>query len=179
MFFLARKPRIHNDEIELREAVPSDARGIIEVAGAVGREKIYNVSEGFGYSEAEERNLIARAVRSRDLVLVAEEGGRIVGFLTLMRYFGGRSPKVQHVGEIGINILDGYRNKGLGYKMMDYAIDWARNKGYIKLCLSVFSTNERAASLYKKCGFMEEGRRRAQFKIDDEYADEIDMGLFL
>ncbi|MDI6601788.1 MAG: GNAT family N-acetyltransferase [Thermoanaerobacteraceae bacterium] len=179
MFFLARRPRVYSDEITLREAVPADARGIIEVANAVGREKTYNVSEVFGYSEADERSLIARLDRSKELILVAECEGRIIGFLTLYRYFGGRSPKVQHVGEIGINILDGYRDKGLGYRMMNFAIDWARRRGYTKLCLSVFSTNERAIYLYKKCGFVEEGRRKAQFKIGDTYVDEIEMGLFL
>ncbi len=179
MFFLARRPRTCSGELELREAAPADARGIIDIANAVAREKVYNVSEVFGYSEADERSLISRVRRSKDLILVARMDGRVVGFLTLMRYFGGRSPKVQHVGEVGINIRDVYRDRGLGYKMMNYAIDWARQKGYKKLCLSVFSTNERAASLYKKCGFVEEGRRKAQFKLDDTYVDEIVMGLFL
>lgn len=179
MFFLAKKPKISQEEIILREAVPADAKGIIDVANAVGREKTYNVSEVFGYSEADERSLIARLNRSKELILVAERGGKIIGFLTLFVYFGGRSPKVQHVGEIGINIMDGYRDMGLGYKMMNYAIDWARRRGYIKLCLSVFSSNERAIHLYKKCGFREEGRRKAQFKIGDTYVDEVEMGLFL
>jgi Acetyltransferase (GNAT) family. len=133
----------------------------------------------FGYSEADERSLIARLNRNKELILVAERGGKIIGFLTLFVYFGGRSPKVQHVGEIGINIMDGYRDMGLGYKMMNYAIDWARCRGYMKLCLSVFSSNERAIHLYKKCGFREEGRRKAQFKIGDTYVDEVEMGLFL
>jgi hypothetical protein len=39
MFFLAKRPKISQEEIILREAVPADARGIIDVANAVGREK--------------------------------------------------------------------------------------------------------------------------------------------
>lgn len=110
---------------------------------------------------------------------MADYGGEIVGCLTLFRYYGGRSPKVQHVGEIGISIDARFRNIGIGTKLFTEAINWAKSKGYEKLCLSVFSTNEVAIHLYKKFGFEEEGRRRRQFKIGDEYVDEVLMGLFL
>lgn len=178
MFTLFRKVE-KNPTLIIREANVKDAKGIVKLLDSVGKEKIYMVSENLGWSEEEEKQLIKRLDRGKDLILVADYGGNIVGCLTLFRYYGGRSPKVQHVGEIGISIDAKYRNVGIGSKLFEYTIDWARKRNYKKLCLSVFSSNTKAIHLYKKYGFEEEGRRRKQFKIGNEYVDEILMGLFL
>jgi RimJ/RimL family protein N-acetyltransferase len=166
-------------EIVIREAKVKDAKGIVKLLNNVGKEKVYIVSESFNWTEEEERQLIKNLDRGKDLILVADYGGEIIGCLTLFRYYGGRSPKVQHIGEIGISVDARFRNRGIGTRLFEEAIKWARSRGYEKLCLSVFSTNEVAIHLYKKFGFIEEGRRKKQFKIGDEYVDEILMGLFL
>jgi len=178
MLSLFKRPK-KESQLVIREAKIKDARGIIKLLNSVGREKLDMVSETFNWSEEEEKQLIKNLDRNKDLILVADYGGEIVGCLTLFRYYGGRSPKVQHVGEIGISIDARFRNIGIGTKLFTEAINWAKSKGYEKLCLSVFSTNEVAIHLYKKFGFEEEGRRRRQFKIGDEYVDEVLMGLFL
>ncbi|MGH2330648.1 N-acetyltransferase family protein [Thermoanaerobacter mathranii] len=178
MLSLFKRPK-KEPQLVIREATIKDARGIIKLLNSVGREKLYMVSETFNWSEEEEKQLIRNLDRNKDLILVADYGGEIVGCLTLFRYYGGRSPKVQHVGEIGVSIDARFRNIGIGTKLFAEAINWAKSKGYEKLCLSVFSTNEVAIHLYKKFGFEEEGRRRRQFKIGDEYVDEVLMGLFL
>jgi RimJ/RimL family protein N-acetyltransferase len=43
--------------------------------------------------------------------------------------------------------------------------------------LSTFDFNERAQACYRKCGFVEEGRRREDRYIDGEYHDLIVMGI--
>lgn len=46
--------------------------------------------------------------------------------------------------------------------------------------LGVFSTNHRAISLYKKMGFLEEGRKIFEFKLNDgEYIDDVIMYKFV
>jgi ribosomal protein S18 acetylase RimI-like enzyme len=57
-----------------------------------------------------------------------------------------------------INIHDfsvspGFRKKGIGGKMMLKIIDYAREKGYVKINLEVRNDNESAQNLYKKFGF--------------------------
>jgi RimJ/RimL family protein N-acetyltransferase len=54
---------------------------------------------------------------------------------------------------------------------------WAEQHPSIeKVSLGVFSTNERAITLYKKMGFIEEGRKIKEFKMsDDEYIDDVLM----
>ena len=43
----------------------------------------------------------------------------------------------------------------------------------------VMAHNEVAHSLYRKCGFMDEGLRRQAYRLDEGYVDEISMGLLL
>lgn len=178
MFTLFKKIE-KKPQLVIREAGSKDAKGIIKLISDVGREKIYMVSETINWTEEEERQLIKRLDHDKELILVADYGGKIIGCLTLFRYYGGRSPKVQHIGEIGISIDAQFRNMGIGTKLFEYTIAWAKQRNYKKLCLSVFSTNKNAIHLYKKFGFQEEGRRKCQFKIGNEYVDEVLMGLFL
>jgi len=62
---------------------------------------------------------------------------------------------------------------------MDEAIRWARQFGVEKLALSVYPDNDAARALYRKFGFLEEGRLTGHSKKSIGYRDEIVMGLWL
>jgi ribosomal protein S18 acetylase RimI-like enzyme len=73
-----------------------------------------------------------------------------------------------------------WRGRGVGSLLMAAAIDWARAQGLHKLCLSVFAHNDAGIALYRKFGFVEEGRRIKQFRRSSgELWDAIEMGLLL
>jgi RimJ/RimL family protein N-acetyltransferase len=110
---------------------------------------------------------------------VAEIEGSVVGHLSLEPRGRGQSKKSEHVAGLGMLILKGYRGIGIGTAMMEYAIKWAKDKGFEKISLSAFSTNEPAINLYKKFRFEVEGIKKKEFKIDGEYVDEVCMGLLL
>lgn len=167
------------ENIIIRHATPRDAKGIVELLKSVVEEKIYVLTEFVNITEEEEKNYLRNLRPDRELVLVAEYDSRIIGILTLNPYRRSLSPKVQHVGEMGISIHRDFRGRGIGQKLIEYSKVWAQINGYEKICLSVFSSNERAINLYKKCGFVEEGRRKNQFKIEKTYADEILMCFFI
>ena len=53
-------------------------------------------------------------------------------------------------------------------------------QGLHKLVLDVFAHNEAAIALYRKFGFVEEGRRVKQYRrASGELWDALDMGLLL
>ena len=81
------------------------------------------------------------------LFIVAEMDGKLVGNLDLVRY--GKTPKTDHVRYLDMAILDGYRSIGVGSALMNYGIEWARNRELAKIILEVFSPNVRAINLYK------------------------------
>ncbi|TFF97078.1 MAG: N-acetyltransferase, partial [Promethearchaeota archaeon] len=75
-----------------------------------------------------------------------------------------------HVGNLGIIILNKYRDMGIGYHLIDNAIKESYYKNEKeKIILSCFSTNHRAIHLYKKIGFKKIGLRKNQFKINNTY----------
>jgi RimJ/RimL family protein N-acetyltransferase len=117
------------------------------------------------------------------LVVVAEVGRgrakRLVGGLTMTRY-GQTIRKSRHVRVLTMLVVDGYREMGIGTKMMDYALRWAREQpGVEKVVLGVFSNNKRAWRLYEKFGFVVEGVRKDHYYIDGKHEDEVDMALFV
>jgi RimJ/RimL family protein N-acetyltransferase len=115
-------------------------------------------------------------LRDQNFSIVAEIQGEIVGQIQLERL---EDDATQHVCEIGIIVDPEHRSKGVGSKLLERAIENAKDMGFEKICLSTFHTNLIAIALYKKFGFREAGRRKKQFKIADEYIDEILLELFL
>src|SRR5258708_32228156 len=80
---------------------------------------------------AEEASIDVAKEQSRingltDLFIVAELEHRIIGDLSLSK---DRWMLTGHVGYLGMEILDGYRNQGIGTRMMDWALAWARRQG--------------------------------------------------
>jgi RimJ/RimL family protein N-acetyltransferase len=108
-----------------------------------------------------------------DGTFVAVADGSIVGKLHVEQSRFG-------FGEIGMMVARDGRGRGVGQALMMAAIDWARERGLHKLSLSVFVHNAAAIGLYRKLGFVEEGRRIKHFRrASGELWDGIEMGLLL
>ncbi|MHB1909393.1 MAG: GNAT family N-acetyltransferase [Nitrososphaerales archaeon] len=166
-----------NRPVIVRRATPKDLSKYISNFAAVAKEGIYTGTEIVG--EAQKKRIADGLKDPRSLTIVANFGNEgIVGSLNLSPFRDLK--KMAHVRLLGMIIIDGYRESGIGSALMDYGIKWARKQDEIeKISLSVFSTNKRAIGLYKKFGFKIEGRLERQFILKGKYADEIEMGLIL
>ena len=108
-----------------------------------------------------------------DGTFVAVAGAEIVGSLNVERSRHG-------FGEIGMAVVREWRGRGVGSSLLAAAIEWARECGLHKLSLGVFAHNATAIALYRKFGFVEEGRRVKQYRrASGELWDAIEMGLLL
>jgi ribosomal protein S18 acetylase RimI-like enzyme len=108
-----------------------------------------------------------------DGFLVAVAGAELVGSVHVDESRHG-------FGEIGMAVAREWRGRGVGSALLTAAIEWARERGLHKLSLSVFAHNAAAIALYRKFGFVEEGRRVKQYRrASGELWDAIDMGLLL
>jgi RimJ/RimL family protein N-acetyltransferase len=108
-----------------------------------------------------------------DVTLVAVTGGEIVGEINV-------DPSWMGFGEIGMFVASGWRGRGVGTALVAAAIEWARARGMHKLALSVFPHNDAAIALYRKFGFVEEGRLAQHVRrANGELWDLIEMGLML
>ena len=83
-------------------------------------------------------------------------------------------------GEFGMAVAREWRGRGVGAALVQAAIDWSREQGLHKLSLEVFPHNEAAIGLYRKFGFVEEGRLVKQYRRSSgELWDAVQMGLLL
>jgi len=79
-----------------------------------------------------------------------------------------------------MNVKRDLRGNGIGRRLLDIGIAWARNRPSIeKLILVVTSNNAHAIGLYTKCGFSIEGTEIRAIKRNGQYYDFIHMGLFV
>jgi ribosomal protein S18 acetylase RimI-like enzyme len=80
--------------------------------------------------------------------------------------------------DVALAVARDWRGRGVGTALFAAAIAWARAHGCHKLSLSVFAHNTAAIGLYRKLGFVEEGRRVEHYRRQSgELWDSIDMGL--
>lgn len=128
-------------------------------------------SDEFDFTTEQEEEYIKNAA----LFLIAEIDGKIVGSATLDR---SCLSKLNHTVSLGITILKAYSGQGIGSSMMKKIIEWTELNKIEKIDLEVFEDNTPAISLYKKFGFIEEGRKRKAIKTNEGYKDIILMGRF-
>ena len=153
--------------IEIRPANDDDRLPLAIIFAAVAEERD-------GIASEPPVDIPARAAGwTLDGTLVAVADGEVVGSVHV-------EPSRHGFGELGMAIVREWRGRGVGTALLVAAIDWSRERGLHKLSLSVFAHNTAGIALYRKCGFVEEGRRVKQYRrASGELWDAIDMGLLL
>ena len=154
---------------EVRLARPEDARGLAELFAAVAEEHDGIATEPPVDVDARTEQFAA----SIDGTIVAVAADDLVGSIHVdAARFG--------VGEFGMAVARPWRGRGVGSALLTAAIEKARADGLHKLSLEVFPHNEAGIALYRKFGFVEEGRRVKHYRrANGELWDSIVMGLFL
>jgi len=158
-------------EVILRAAEPADAPGISALLGRLGTvEGLLQVPDMPVASRLE----FLQRIEPRECRLVAVAGGDIVGSAGL--HGMGTSLRRAHVRGLGIGIAPEWQGRGLGRQMLLRLLDWADNwGGVLRVELHVHADNERAMALYRKLGFIEEGRHRAYALKSGRYVDSLSM----
>ena len=79
---------------------------------------------------------------------------------------------------VGADLHKDWRGQGLSYIAYESFIPFLFDKFQLhKISLEVLETNTRAINLYKKLGFVEEGRKREEVFKNGEYVDSIIMSI--
>jgi GNAT superfamily N-acetyltransferase len=153
--------------VQIRPARDDDRRALAELFAAVAEERDGIATEP--PVDVEQRAAIWRL----DGAIVATAGDELVGSIFVDASRHG-------FGELGMTVARPWRGRGVGSALMEAAIDWAREHGLHKLSLAVFAHNTAGLALYRKYGFVEEGRRVKQIRRQSgELWDVLDMGLLL
>jgi ribosomal protein S18 acetylase RimI-like enzyme len=164
---MSEDPRVPAAPFEIRPATADDRVPLALVFAAVAEERD-------GIATEPPVDIEARAASWRlEGTLVAVASGEIVGSVHVDRSRHG-------FGEIGMAVAREWRGCGVGSALLAAAIEEAREYGLHKLSLGVFAHNAAAIGLYRKYGFVEEGRRPKQYRrASGELWDTVEMGLLL
>ena len=154
-------------QIQIRPARDEDRVPLAVVFAAVAEERD-------GIATEPPVDVEARAAGwNLDGMLVAVADGEVIGSVHVEASRHG-------FGEIGMAVAREWRGRGVGSALLAAAIEWSRGRGLHKLILGVFPHNTAGITLYRKFGFVEEGRRVKQYRrANGELWDAVEMGLLL
>jgi RimJ/RimL family protein N-acetyltransferase len=107
-------------------------------------------------------------------VIAVDATDQVVGWCDIVRY---QREGYRHAGVLGIGLVPGFRERGLGARLALASIDAARRNGIERIELEVLASNERAIALYRQLGFVDEGVKRGARKLDGRYEDKLFMAL--
>jgi RimJ/RimL family protein N-acetyltransferase len=166
------------ENADIREAVLDDAAELLDFIRQVTGETPFLrfFPEEVTLNVEQERDFIRKfSAGNTSRLLVARIGGKVAATASIE---GTPLKKFRHRGELGIAVLQCHWGKGLGTRLMQELLDWARaNPLLSKLILHVNVENHAAVHLYLKCGFRREGLLSRDFYYDGRYVDTLIMGI--
>jgi len=167
-------------EVIIREAKKEDAQFMIDFYNLTGGETDFL---SFGKNEfkrdLKEYESYLESTRGEDnsIILLAIIDEQIAGIASIN---SNQKARNKHVGTLGIVVAEQYCGLGLGGKMIDCLIEWAKLNGITKkISLVTREDNSRAIELYKKIGFETEGILKKDNYINGVYYNTLMMSLII
>lgn len=165
--------------MEIREAKLGDEEELVNLFCTLDRETEFMLLEPGERKTTIEKQaqIIKEFTKSNTQVLfVASEGGRIVGFIGGT---GGSVNRQRHSVHIAMGVLASFWNRGIGTQLVQAISAWSVSNHLHRIELSVIEANERAKSLYEKSGFETEGIKRDSLQVNGNYVNEYYMAKLI
>ncbi|KAJ3512224.1 hypothetical protein NLJ89_g3644 [Agrocybe chaxingu] len=134
-----------------------------------------------GFRTARHESEIGELIKQTENALMGcimeeKETGAFVGLTGFMPLRAGEARN--RAVTVYIGLMPEFWGKGYAYEAMAYVVGYAFwDMGMHRVGLSVFEGNERAVALYRKLGFVEEGRDRKAIWMQGGWRDLIRMGI--
>ena len=107
-------------------------------------------------AEQEMRFLKDKAESEKEIEILAETGGSVVGSAGI--WCIRDKATIRHRAGFGIGVNEAYWGLGIGRALTEACIDCAKAAGYRQLELDALADNANALALYRSLGFVEYGR---------------------
>ena len=160
----------------IRPARPRDATAFLEAYRQVAAERRFIQTEVVVRSARSYRRRFRSSYDGDGAHLLALEGDRLVGSLSIRR---DDHPATRHVATLGMFVVVDRRGRGVGTALMREAMRWAGDHGVERVELTVYPHNDAAMALYRRFGFEQEGRLVRHAKKSYGYEDEILMAVWI
>lgn len=167
-------------EVVIREAKKEDAQAMIDFYNYIGGETDFlSFGKNDFYFNLEEYESYIKSTNDEEnsIILIATIDNEIISIASIKSNQKSRS---KHVGTLGIGVCKQCFGLGLGTKLINDLIDWAKLNGITKkISLATREDNHKAIQLYKRLGFEEEGILRQDNYINGLYYNTVTMGLII
>lgn len=159
-------------EIILREAIPNDAKNLLDYLQQVNDESDFLVLEDLDLTVASYSELLEYSYASkRHLMLLALMDDKIVGMVNVN---GSPEERRTHTAEIGISVAKKMWHQGLASALMEEMQAWWEEESTLtRLELYVVAKNFPALNLYLKNDFKIEGRMSQGIEMTDGSFDDL------
>lgn len=164
--------------MEIRKAALTDVSAFWQLQKRLDQETEFMLYEPDERVEDTEKidTIIKQSIIGENLLLVVEENGLLIGYLSAQREHLAR---IHHVSYVVVGILADYQHQGIGSRLFDLLDEWARDCGIRRLELTVMCENINAQKLYIKKGFQREGIKQDAICKAGRYYNEYYMGKLL
>jgi L-amino acid N-acyltransferase YncA len=163
------------NEISLRPALSDDAAAICAIYNQGIEDRVATLETDTRTPEERRAWLAGRGPRHP--VIVAEAGGRVIGWGSLNAFSPRRA--YEHVADLSVYVERGRRGRGVGRRILERLVGLAREIGYHKMVLAALPFNAAGVALYTRCGFSRVGVYREQGLLDGGWVDVLIMEKLL
>ena len=155
--------------VNVRACEASDVEAIADITNQPG---VRHGTLTIGYRTPEAMASWFANLPAGAMALCAELDSRVVGYAEMVV----ARPRRAHSAGFGLSVHDAYLRRGVGAALLAALVDCAdRALGLRRLELTVFADNVPAIALYRRFGFVEEGRSRGYAMRDGVLADVLHM----
>jgi len=166
------------EPVAIRAARPDEAGALLDLVRDVDAESPFLPREpgeppSWLATGRPTEDLAAFQARGNATVFVAEHAGQLVGYLGAN---GGRLAGNRGVLTLKVGVRAAWQGRGLGTRLFAAAGDWAHAIGAHRLELTAAAPNIRAHALYRRLGYVDEGRMRDAMRVDGVWRDELILG---
>jgi len=142
----------------------------------------YEVLHGVATFDTEPRLLEAQMEWLREhahpyTAIVAQDGGRVVGFGSLSRYHS--RPAYDFTVEDTVYVHQDLRRRGIGRDILEALVEIGRKHGYHTMLARITAENTPSVELHARCGFVDAGCERQVGRKFGRWLDVITMQLML
>lgn len=164
-FYGMSQPPTKPAELFVTQARPGDAEAIARIYGEGISERVATFQ-----TRSPTPGEIAAQIAAGALMLVAEAGGRVVGWASVGPYDDPHD-YYAGVGEATLYVDREARREGVGEALLGALADKAERRGFHKLIGKIFASNQPSIALVKSCGWREVGVHHRHGRLDGEWKD--------
>ncbi|RYJ12847.1 GNAT family N-acetyltransferase [Halogeometricum borinquense] len=160
----------------IRPARADDFDQLIDTIRDVTESSEYVVAESIAEQLLYEDTIVRHNTVESRVFFMAAHNDDILGWTHLDL---PQIEKLQNTVQVTVGVREAYRGRGIGSRLLERALEWAKANGYRKAYNSIPAINDEAIAFLEAHDWHTEGIRRDHYTLDGTFVDEVMMAVEL